>query len=321
MHGICGFIDFTKNTISGGETISGNRHIGEHSLFIQLCGGEKPVHRTVEGYDFSIAYSGTLCGRAEEAEKLKACGYSLITDSEAETVLYTYIHYGEECAKRLRGNFVFAVCDCMRQRVFLCCRGQELTYMRDGERVLFSSDERLLFEMAKKPLTADTDGLRRIFIHGCDCGVLKNVYCLPSEHYMIITRRGAAVKQYAETPETDTETAKKAFPVFRALLKQSVSDTLISDDTASETDYIDFMRRRNARITDIFTSPCRFENGDYKDMLKHGLMRAVRDGAAPVTALCGEDKLYGYIRSEDFSSAAAEFIIRINNLLYGARIV
>ena len=318
MHGICGLTDFTRKEMCGGENIAGNRHSGEHALFIQP-GGESPVHRTVEGYDFSIAFCGTLCKRKEHISELKSFGYKLITDTDAETVLYMYIHYGEKCAEKLRGNFAFAVNDCMRRRVFLCCRGQDLTYMRSETAVLFSTDERLLFKMADKPVQIGTDGLQRIFYDGCDCGVLKNVFVLPEEHFMIISRRGISVKQYADMPEADTREAEKIFPLFSAFLKPIVSDTLSVSD--ANPDYNAFMRRRNARITDIFDSPCQFENGNYSDMLRRGLIGVIKDEASPLTALCDTDRLLNYISSSEFSTLAAEFLIKINKLLEGVRIV
>lgn len=317
MHGICGLTDFTQRTASGGAGIAGNKLYTEHTLLIQS--NDNPVHRTVEGYDFSIAFSGVLCEKDRLISELKNCGYSLITSTDAETILYMYIHYGEKCAEKLTGSFAFAINDCMRRRVFLCCRGQTLTYMRSGTAILFSADERQLFEIADMPPQITADGLRRIFFEGCDRGVLNNVFVLPEEHYMIISQRGIAVKQYADMPKIEEDTEKDVFRVFSKLLKPTVYDTLKGTEASSHP--ADFIRERNARITDIFEYPCRFEKGSYTDMLRRGLLRAVAEENSPLTALCDTDKLLSYINAEDFSPLAAEFLIRADKLLRGVKII
>lgn len=318
MHGICGITDFTLKHVNDVANITGSKLGGEHALLVQN-GGESPVHRTVEGYDFSIVCHGTLCGKEALISELKNYGYSLITDSDAETVLYMYIHYGEKCAERLDGNFAFAINDCMRRRVFLCCRGQDLTYTKNGTATLFSTDERLLFQMAESAPKITADGLFRIFFEGCDRGVLDGVFRLPEEHYMIISRRGIAIKQYADMPKVDVTDAEKAFRAFSALLKPTVFDTLSTHD--ANPNFADFIRGRNARITDIFEYPCRFENGNYADMLRRGFLRAIAEEASPLTALCDTDKLLNYISSEEFLPSAAEFLIRINKLLTDVKII
>lgn len=316
MHGICGFTDFTQKEICNVNHIPGKRHSGEYALFIQND-GENPVHRTVEGYDFSIVCSGELCGKEKLISELKTYGYSLITETDAEIILYMYIHHGEKCAEKLNGNFAFAINDCMRRRIFLCCRGQDLTYMHSDTAILFSSNERRLFEMAKKPPQIDPSGISRIFSGGCDRGVLKDTFIVPEEHYMIISRRGIALKQYADMPEYNIITAKKIFPVFSELLKPAVLKTMPS----ANPDYNAFMRGRNARITDIAELLYDFENESYTDVLRHGFLRVLSEENSPLTALCDADSLLDYVNSSDFSPLAAEFLIRINKLLSGVHIV
>lgn len=58
-----------------------------------------------------LVYNGELYNDAELRTELEAAGYCFRTQCDTETVLATYLHWGEDCVSRLRGMFAFGIFD------------------------------------------------------------------------------------------------------------------------------------------------------------------------------------------------------------------
>ena len=197
MCGICGYIGYKRNYTKSGrdERALGKRMadtlfsrgpddggvwIGEHAVLahrrlavIDPERGKQPMQRVSEGYDFTIAYNGELYNTAELRAELEKRGYEFTTASDTEVLLYAYIHYGADCAKKLNGIFAFAVYDSMRQRVFLCRDRfgvKPLFYYHYSQGLLFASEvQTLLKNPIVKPVVSE-EGLSELFLIGPEIG-------------------------------------------------------------------------------------------------------------------------------------------------------
>ena len=130
--------------------------VGERAVFAYWypaaedgCHTNQPMKRMSEGYEFIIVYNGELDNMTELGDKLKKFGYRFTTDSDAEILLYSYIHYGTDCLKKLSGVFSLAIYDSMRRCVVLArdrLGAKPLYYCTLGDTIIFSSERAALFE-------------------------------------------------------------------------------------------------------------------------------------------------------------------------------
>jgi asparagine synthase (glutamine-hydrolysing) len=60
---------------------------------------------------FSITYNGEIYNYLELRQELKGYGYVFNTQTDTEVLLMAYRHWGQECLRRLRGMFAFAILD------------------------------------------------------------------------------------------------------------------------------------------------------------------------------------------------------------------
>jgi asparagine synthase (glutamine-hydrolysing) len=77
--------------------------------------GPRPI--TNEDGRLSIAFNGEIYNHRELRAQLKRSGHSFSTGTDTEVVLHCYEESGEDCVRRLRGMFAFAIAD--GERVFL----------------------------------------------------------------------------------------------------------------------------------------------------------------------------------------------------------
>ena len=153
---VCGVLD--ENSSFSSEWV------GEHSAFSVTLpdNTDRIIKKTVEGYEFIIACYTTTDNLSELKNELVKFGYDFTTNSDAEILLYTYIHYGEECCKKLNGKYSFCIWDSMRQQIFIC-RGKpdkhQLFYAILENTIMFSSCVKSLFRYPEFTPKLDKDGL------------------------------------------------------------------------------------------------------------------------------------------------------------------
>ncbi len=98
--------------------------ISEHSAFCTDSSGTI-ISRVCEGYQFTAAFSGHLSSSGSSKKELSSFGYPFLIHNDAELALLSYIHFGDDCARRLSGDFSMLVYDSMRRTVFVLSRGYD----------------------------------------------------------------------------------------------------------------------------------------------------------------------------------------------------
>ncbi|MDO5398383.1 MAG: asparagine synthase (glutamine-hydrolyzing) [bacterium] len=219
--------------------------LGEHAAFshrrlavIDIEGGRQPMKRTEQGYDFIITYNGELYNAPELKKKLEGFGYTFMTASDTEIVLYTYIHYGKACADYLNGIYAFAVYDTMRQRVFLCrdrfgVKPLFYTSAPDGA-IVFASEIKALFKYPGVTPKLDRSGLCELFAispaRTQGCGVFKDIYELCPGEFMTVGRLGILKKKYYSLKSmAHTDSYGDTIEHVRSLVIDAVKRQLVSD--------------------------------------------------------------------------------------------
>lgn len=264
MCGICGYIGFKENYVTKENEHKALIHkmtktlrhrgpdewgeyVGEHAVFghsrlsvIDIENGKQPLKRTVEGYEFTITYNGELYNTDQIRNKLKEYGYSFTTNSDTEVLLYSYIHYGEDCTKHLNGIYAFAIWDSMRQRVFLCRDRfgvKPLFYTIKDDTLIFASEIKAMFEYPALTPRLDREGLCELFgmspARTQGVGVFKDIKELQSAHCLIITRDSVRLKRYwnldshEHTDDYDTTIERTRELLYDSIRRQLVSDVSV----------------------------------------------------------------------------------------------
>lgn len=218
--------------------------VGEHAAFshARLCvidpdGGKQPMKKTVEGYEFVITYNGELYNTEELRNDLINRGYIFETKSDTEVLLYSYIHYGEQCCEKLNGIYAFAIWDSMRQQVFICRDRfgvKPFFYAQCGETFVFASEIKALFRYPYLNPKLDAEGLCEIFAMSPartqGNGVFKDVYELCPGCFMTINRNTITTKRYWQFESKEhTESYEETIEHTRELVYDAISRQLISD--------------------------------------------------------------------------------------------
>lgn len=261
MCGIAGYINFKDNFIQNTQKHRRIVHditrklrhrgpdsfgewVGEHAAFghsrlavIDLEGGIQPMERTVAGYEFVITYNGELYNTDELKKTLLQYGYNFSTHSDTEVLLYSYIHWGTDCAEKLNGIYSFCIWDSMRQRVFVCRDRfgvKPLFYAVIDSTIVFASEQKSILAYPGFKAEVTKEGLSEIFAlspaRTQGVGVFEKISELRPGRFMTITRDSINIHQYfslhgKEHTDSYDETVEKT----RELVTDSIKRQLVSD--------------------------------------------------------------------------------------------
>lgn len=206
---------------------------------IDLEGGHQPLRN--EDGSTRLVCNGEIVNAPSLRAELEPAGHTFETRSDAEAIVHAYEQWGDDCVKRLRGMFAFALWDANRRRLLLARDRfgvKPLYYAQSGSRLAFASEARPLFGLLPDlPRRANGEALRRLFEVGfipspltAFDGALK----LPAAHTLVFEGGQAIMRQYwrlaypADGSHTriDPRTAADQF-VFR--LRETVDAWRLSD--------------------------------------------------------------------------------------------
>jgi asparagine synthase (glutamine-hydrolysing) len=191
----------------------------------------------VGGYRYTIVYNGELYNADELRRELEALGYIFETTSDTEVLLKCYIHYGEECPKKLNGIFAFAIDDERNNRCFLCRDRfgvKPLFYTIAGERLVFGSEIKALFQYPGINPVLDRQGLCEVLGIGpartAGIGVFKDIYEIKPGFFGILNRDGFSSKPYFQLESYEhTDSYEDTVKHVRYLVEDAVTRQLVSD--------------------------------------------------------------------------------------------
>jgi len=183
MCGICGILDLGDRHVDREflfDMRDALRHRGpdESGLYVgrevglghvrlsilDLCGGHQPMHSADRSV--WITFNGEIFNYIELREDLIAKGRRFATSSDTEVLLQLYEEEGEECVKKLNGQWAFAIWD-GRERKLILSRDRmgilPLFYCEADRQFLFASEIKAIFEHPAVPREIDSIGVRQMF--------------------------------------------------------------------------------------------------------------------------------------------------------------
>ena len=129
-----------------GVMIDGPIGLGHHRLsIIDLDTGHQPM--AGPRGDTWITYNGEIYNFRELRAELEAWGCTFSTRSDTEVILQAYETFGEDCVRKLRGMFAFAIWDGRRRKLFLARDRlgiKPFYYARREQEFLFASEIKAL---------------------------------------------------------------------------------------------------------------------------------------------------------------------------------
>lgn len=170
-------------------------------------------------------------------KELQTQGYTFSSYSDTEVLLTSYIHWKEECVKRLNGIFAFAVYNETTKELFLArdhLGVKPLFFSLKNGNFLFASEIKALL---RHPLISPVVGKEGVYelIGLCParspfCAIFKDIIELPPGHYVIYDPKGITIKEYWELkPQSIDKNVDEIKEMVRSLVIDAIERQLVSD--------------------------------------------------------------------------------------------
>ncbi|MGL5693437.1 MAG: asparagine synthase (glutamine-hydrolyzing), partial [Peptostreptococcaceae bacterium] len=257
MCSICGIVDFlNKNNLNEdiikemGKELShrgpdqNGVFISEDAIFqhnrlsiIDLENGIQPMTRVFQGNEYTIVYNGEIYNTQELRNELIDYGIEFKTKCDTEIVLYSYIVFKEECAKKLNGIFAFSVLDKNNKKVYIARDRfgiKPLFYTFVGSSLLFASEIKSLLKHPKVEAVIDNEGLWQLLylspmkINGTS--IFKNIHEVKPAHCGIYKEEGFNLYEYWSLKSKEFKGSKdEAIEKTKYLVSDAIERQLVSD--------------------------------------------------------------------------------------------
>lgn len=122
--------------------------------------GKQPM--STDDSRVSITFNGEIYNFPELRAELESRGHRFNTHSDTEVILHAYEEWGEECVRRFRGMFAFAIVDERQRRIFLARDHfgiKPLYYFHNDRCFAFASEIRALRALSDEPFDMDLQAL------------------------------------------------------------------------------------------------------------------------------------------------------------------
>jgi asparagine synthase (glutamine-hydrolysing) len=191
---------------------------------------------------YYITYNGEVYNFLELKKNLEAEGYKFRTTSDTEVVLYSFIHYGEQCLTKFNGMFAFAIWDTYQKSLFLARdrfgKKPLYYYLDPSGAVCFSSELTALIEDKTIPTKLSFEAINCYLSLGyilSPLTIYESIFKLEPATYMYISENGKKVRKIKywdfseafriKTNEKEIEIEKHVL----SLLEEAARKRLISD--------------------------------------------------------------------------------------------
>jgi asparagine synthase (glutamine-hydrolysing) len=169
---------------------------------IDIATGQQPLFN--EDGSVVIVFNGEIYNFQELVPELEALGHRFHTKSDTEVIVHAWESWGEDCVKRLRGMFAFAIWDRNRQTLFLArdrlgVKPMHYALLDDGT-LVFGSELKSLMQHPALRRDIDPLALEEYFALGyvADPRTIFKAACkLPPAHTLLV-RRGTGLPEPRE---------------------------------------------------------------------------------------------------------------------------
>lgn len=167
--------------------------------------GRQPMTVFFKGREYVIVYNGEIYNSPELRKELEPYGATFKTNCDTETVLWSYIVFGNECPKKLNGIFAFAVYDMHDRKVFFArdrLGVKPFFYTEADGTFMFASEIKALLQNPQVSRKVDMMGLwQLVFLSPVTLsgsGVFRDIKELKPAECAELSKNGLKVWKYWE---------------------------------------------------------------------------------------------------------------------------
>ncbi|MCP5428890.1 MAG: amidotransferase 1, exosortase A system-associated [Chromatiaceae bacterium] len=206
---------------------------------IDLSGGQQPLFN--EDQSVVVVYNGEIYNFAELARELSALGHVFRTHCDTEVIVHAWEAWGEDCVKRFRGMFAFALWDRNSEVLFLArdrlgIKPLYYSLLNDGM-LVFASELKALKIHPALDRAIDAQAVEEYFALGYipePRSIFRNTHKLRPGHTMLVRRGDATLRQsaYWDVPFDQPAVAPafdEAADELRRRLREAVEIRLIAE--------------------------------------------------------------------------------------------
>jgi asparagine synthase (glutamine-hydrolysing) len=187
----------------GGLHLEPGVGLGHRRLsIIDLSGGKQPLFN--EDGSVVVVYNGEIYNFQDLSEELQALGHVFRTHCDTEVIVHAWEEWGEDCVRRFRGMFAFAIWDRNRRVLFLArdrlgIKPLHYAFLSGGE-LIFSSELKALYLHPKLSRELDPQAVEDYFAYGYvpePRTILKAARKLPPGHHLTLRVAGERAEPVA----------------------------------------------------------------------------------------------------------------------------
>ncbi len=260
MCGICGIYELENELVSkekissmmnalihrgpddSGSYIKENVGLGHRRLSIidLSINGRNPLSN--EDNTLFIVFNGEVYNFKELRVELEKKGHFFKSNTDTEVVLHLYEEEKENCVKKLRGMFAFAIWDEKNKKIFLArdrLGEKPLVYGIVENKFLFASEIKSVLAASEKKLSIDLEGLHHYFNYNFfhvpePYTIFREIKKLPSACWMVFDpskKQKITIKKYWK-PDYNKKKYKNilgAVNEYKNLIKDTVNSMEVAD--------------------------------------------------------------------------------------------
>ncbi len=165
-------------------------HFGHNRLSIQDLSSHGHQPFVSDCGDYIIVFNGEVYNFKTLRGELEKLGYSFVSESDTEVILYAYKAWGMGCLEKFIGMFAFSILDKKQEKMFLVrdrAGVKPLYYYDDGSTFIFASELKSFHEHPVFTKVLNKDVLPYYFQFGyipAPHTIFKNTHKLEPGHYL-----------------------------------------------------------------------------------------------------------------------------------------
>ena len=192
-------------------------------------------HQPMQFENLVITYNGEVYNFKQLRKQLESKGYTFVSDTDTEVVLYSYHLWGAACVERFNGMWAFCIYDKAKHTLFLSRDRfgiKPLYYYFDGERFVFASELKAI-RQHDLSLNIDKTGLNSFFYQkyiGGERTVFESCFKLkPAENLLFdLDRKCIARSRYYDLEAHIAEAAQTPLAERLQLVEDTLTDAVES---------------------------------------------------------------------------------------------
>ena len=206
---------------------------------LAILGPQTNANQPFQYKNHIIIFNGEIYNYIEIRNELKKFGYKFVTNSDTEVLIKALDKWGINCVKKLEGMWAFFYYDKKKNISYLCrdrFGEKPIFYFRQDKEFYFGSEIKFIKCLYEKKLSINHNKIENFLkygyksIHKNNETNYKNIFSVPSGHYIKIKNNKIDICKYWKFLPKETDISEKEyFSILKEKLFKSIEIRLRSD--------------------------------------------------------------------------------------------